>query len=636
MKKKALHIAAFTVLCTLLIPAFSAPILAAPAAGITPTGIPLDTLECEIGLFMDKHIGISSPAAAVAVVKDGEIIFSDAYGLADIENNIPADTNTVFEYGSISKLFVWTSVMQLAEQKRLDLDVDVRVYLPETFNKKWKTTYPITMRNIMNHSSGFGEFPFDLLLPDASAEVSLEAAILNAHPAQYFEPGTASAYSNYATALAGYVVECISGQAFFQYQKDNIFDVLDMSQTAGHPFWSDNISILDNKAQGYIGNMKGKFRNFGWSNIALYPAGSVSGTADDLAKLVIALMPVNGVASPLFESRDTLTTMLSPSYEGNTSGTAHGFLEFNSATAPAFGHLGNTPSFSAQLAFVPEERFGLIVLSNTNSEFEILYGLQDLLIGNKAVTATDQTMPSAYDVAGTYVSMRRAEKTPLEFVSYLSALKVNALDENTLQFKMGIFSGEYIQTAPYVFEITENASPVLHVMFPSLTFKVENGVPVQILTGNGLDMSALPSHRTTAHLVLSVTVLIAVAVYFPGSSIALIVTTIKRRKQGALSGRQPFRAQTALTLSGMVLLLNNVILLVTMVTNPVVHYSQVPLPLGIANYPIAALGAIALIFGVFNLRKAGKPQQIRFFITGILFAAFVLLLVYWNMFVLFM
>lgn len=637
MKKTISTITIFTLLCTLMLSFFVTPASAESLkTNTSPSGINLDNIETEINDFMQNNIGKSAPGAAVAVVKDGEIIFSQGYGSADIENNIAVDNNTVFEYGSISKLFVWISAMQLVEQGKLDLDTDIRTYLPEDFNKQWKINYPITMRNIMNHSSGYGEYTFDLIdSNESSEEIGLGETILNSHPEQYFKPGTASVYSNYATALAGYVVECISGQEFYSYQKEYIFDKINMNNTAGQRAWKDNISIIDSKSQGYTMDGKGGFVNTGWSYVGLYPAGSVNGTVGDLAKLAIALMPQDNQTSPLFNESITLSTMLSPSYDQGDSGMAHGFFEYDSALGNAFGHGGNTVSFSTQLVFVPEEQFGLVVLTNASSELDILYGLQELLVGSKkadsSITIAD--LPDANNVTGSYISMRRPEKTLMEFSSYLSTATVEAIDSNTIQFNMMIFSGKYIQTAPYVFELIESSHPIISSVYNKLVFKMENDTPTQILIGNGMDMSAYPSHRTPLTLTLNVVTLVICILFFLIAPIVILISAIKNRKSDKIYNKKFNTAKTCLTLCGTALLLNNAIMIIFLLTNQMVSYSQV-LPFGIINYILAFISVVPAILGFLSIKnKTTKSQKIGFVIAFILLASFISVLVSWNMFV---
>ena len=137
--------------------------------------------------------------------------------------------STLFRPGSISKLFTWTSVMQLVEQGKLDLSRDVNDYLdfkiPPAFGK------PITLRNIMTHTSGFEEAGKDLFVKDAQHMDSLEYYVKNHIPERIFPPGTVPAYSNYATALAGYIVQRVSGKPFEQYVAENIFTPLEMKRS---------------------------------------------------------------------------------------------------------------------------------------------------------------------------------------------------------------------------------------------------------------------------------------------------------------------------------------------------------------------------------------------------------------------
>ena len=626
--------AAFALLSALFLSLFPALALAAPLT--TPTGISLDALESEIDRFMMEHIGKASPGAAVAVVKNGEIIFSGAYGMADMENSVPVEEDTVFEYGSVNKMFVWVSVMQLAEQGKLDLDADIRAYLPDEFTQNWEITHSITLRNIMNHSGGFGEYLFDAMVAAEGAEVQLADVLLLQRPHQFLEPGNASAYSNYATGLAAYVVECVSGQAFHQYQKENIFNRLGMTQTAGHVRWEDNPGILENKAQGYTRVGKARFRNTGWSYVSVYPAGSVNGTVEDLAKFAIGLMPSEGEALALFQNPGTLPAMLSSSYAEGESGTAHGFFELDSATSPAFGHGGNTVSFSSQFVIVPEEQFGLVVLTNTGKEMDILFGLQALLVGNRTPQQPDaQDMPNAREVEGSYVGLRRPEKTPMEFVSYLTLTSIQAVDSNTIRLRMAGISGEYVQTEPYIFEITENSAPILRAAYNRLAFKMENGAPVQILLGKGLDMSALPANRTLFHLIISVIIFVVALLLFTISPVVLIATAIKQKKKGIIPGKSFMQVPAGLTFCGTALLLNNVILLLSMMANPMIKASQT-VPFGILNYLIVTAGAVALVLRGVNWKKLTTPAQKRgFVITGTVLILFALLLMNWNMFVLY-
>src|SRR5580698_6595513 len=166
--------------------------------------------------------------AVVTVVKNGEVIFAKGYGLADVEKHKPVDPErTMFRPGSISKLFTWTAVMQLVEQGKLDLDHDVNEYLD--FKIPPRSDGPITLRNILTHTPGFEEQIKALIVSDPKQLVPLQVYAREKTPVRIFKAGSTPAYSNYATALAGYIVERISGQPFDDYVDAHLFKPLEMS-----------------------------------------------------------------------------------------------------------------------------------------------------------------------------------------------------------------------------------------------------------------------------------------------------------------------------------------------------------------------------------------------------------------------
>jgi len=168
--------------------------------------------------------------AVVSVVKDGKLLFAKGYGYADMEKHRPVTADArLFRPGSISKLFTWTAVMQLVERGKLDLDKDVNTYIdftiPPDFGK------PITLRNIMTHTSGLEETVRDLFVADAQHLTPIDQYLKQHLPQRIFPPFVVPAYSNYATSLAGYIVQRVSGKPFEQYIADNIFAPLEMKHT---------------------------------------------------------------------------------------------------------------------------------------------------------------------------------------------------------------------------------------------------------------------------------------------------------------------------------------------------------------------------------------------------------------------
>ena len=305
----------------LIITILLTPSLTAYAADVAaPSGIPLSEIESRIDELVTNHMHESTPGFAIAVVKDGEIIFSRGYGYANIEKQTAVDpASTVFEYGSISKMFVYVSIMQLAEQGLLDLDVDIHTYLPKDLSRQFNFEKSFTVRDLLNHSAGFGEFFFNAFL-DAEVvkkEITLKEGLIASKPSQIFEPGTASSYSNFGNALAAFIVSHVSRQGFSEYERTNILDPIKMINAKNQPDWFGNEEFMQSMARGYAPDGKGGFTIAPWWYISIYPAGALKGTAEALAQLAIALTPPQGESGPLFASRDTLDLMFSPSYSGS-------------------------------------------------------------------------------------------------------------------------------------------------------------------------------------------------------------------------------------------------------------------------------------------------------------------------------
>src|SRR5579864_4272816 len=234
-------------------PAKALPEVPLSAPSFTPASTHDLTLD-DLGAFLDGLVPAylqkqDIAGATISVVKDGKVLFAKGYGFADIEKRKPVSpSDTLFRPGSISKLFTWTSVMQLVEQGKLDLDRDVNDYLdfkiPPAYGK------PITLRNIMTHTPGFEETAKELFVPAAADMRPLNEYLKEHTPTRIFPPGNIPANSNYATATAGYIVQRVSGKPFEQYVQENIFGPLGMHHTTFvQPLPADLQPLMSN---GYV------------------------------------------------------------------------------------------------------------------------------------------------------------------------------------------------------------------------------------------------------------------------------------------------------------------------------------------------------------------------------------------------
>lgn len=339
-----------------------------PPARSTPPELNATDLEVFLDGLMPSQLQREDIAGAViAVVKNGKLIFAKGYGFSDVAKRTPVTPDaTLFRPGSISKLFTWTSVMQLSEQGKLDLDKDVNEYLDFKIPAAWGK--PITLKNIMTHTSGFEEVGRDLFVADAQHMHSLDRFLKDYVPARIFPPGVVPAYSNYATALAGYIVQRVSGKPLSQYVQDNILTPLQMVRTTLVQPLPNNLKPM--MSSGY-NKASDKAESFEF--VEPYPAGSLSTTATDISRFMIAHLQ-NGE----FEGKQILkpeTAKLMHSRLFNTddrlNGMNYGFYEESQNGKRIIGHGGDTMYFHSDLHLILEENVGFFVSYNSAGKGEI-------------------------------------------------------------------------------------------------------------------------------------------------------------------------------------------------------------------------------------------------------------------------
>ena len=325
----------------------------------------------------------------------------------------------------------------------------------------------------------------------------------------------------------------------------------------------------------------------------------------------------------------------------NRPTTKHGFLSYP-GVLDAFGHGGDLSyGFSLDFAIVPEMRFGYVLLTNVAGELHLRPTVQELLLGSPEPPMAGSNLPDAQAVEGRFITARRMEGDFLEFMSYAgltgnTMAQVSALDENTIQFSFGaIGSAVYIQTAPYVFQVYAGADATMLSRFiPELRFLMENGTPVQIITANGMDFTAMPTGRTMPFLIASIVSVVLSVVFFLVAPIVLFVMFLIRRKKQPLRTRFD-RFSTGFLLSGTLLTLSNLVLFGLFGINPFRTIAEVS-PFIWINYVLSGLTALLFAGSIFSWRTLGEARTKRkalFMVTSVIAAKLIVLLWHWNFFV---
>ena len=375
-----------------------------------PSGIERDQISQKIQDYVKEHEKTTAGMETAIFDKNGTI-YQGNFGYMDKEKGIKADDDSVFEWGSVTKLTIWVSVMQLWEQGKINLEEDIRTYLPEGFLKNLRYDKPITMLDLMSHQAGFDEVTMYL-----QEDKSIEEILKEQQPIQSFEPGTVTAYSNYGAGLAALIVERISGQTFSDYAHEHIFQPLGMDKTAILPDLSDN-SYVQKKRQETKGyDTKGNLLSKDHFITSIYPTGAATGTFKDLEKFAQALL----ARKTLFERPETWNTLYTASStypDTDIIRNAHGFWA-NEYGTTVLGHGGNTAGSTSRIILDLEHGIGYVVMTNQGAEQNYNFQMPELVFGPRK-TASKETQEQFSP--GYYRTLRNFNQGPLAIFKMIPA-----------------------------------------------------------------------------------------------------------------------------------------------------------------------------------------------------------------------
>lgn len=383
--------------------------------------------------------------AVVVVVKDGQVLVQKGYGYSDVKTRKPVDPElTLFRPGSISKLFTWTAVMQQVEQGKLDLDADVNKYLD--FEIPPRDGQPVTLRNIMTHTAGFEEQLKGLMGEEGGKPVAPFDERLKAWvPQRIFAPGTTPAYSNYATALAGYLVQRVSGVPFDDYIEQNIFAPLGMQHASFRQPLPEKLK--PQMSSGYDVASSGEAKPY--EIVGVSPAGSLAASGADMAKFMIAHLQNGAFGSARILQEDTAKQMHSTAltFLPRVHRMLLGFYEQNYDGHRALGHGGDTNWFHSDLHLFIDDGVGMYISVNSAGKA----GAAHLIRGALFDQFADRYLPGstldgklddntaaehARMMAGVYDNSRRLDSSFFSLLTLAGSVKVVPNPDHTISVSM--------------------------------------------------------------------------------------------------------------------------------------------------------------------------------------------------------
>ena len=344
-----------------------------PAENDSDADVPSLADHRDLAAFIDGIMATQSAnahfaGATVSVVVGDQIVFSKGYGMADLQDSVAVDaTTTMFRIGSISKLFVWTAVMQLVEEGKIDLDQDVNTYLadsgievPAAFDK------PITMQDLMSHTPGFEDHVVGLFGESHDVIKPISEVLREQMPHRVRPPGDLASYSNHGNLLAAVIIERVSGMPWEEFIKQKLLIPLEMTNTLLEQPPEDQLP--KNLSQGFTYDAAAnEYQEEDFEYIPAAPAGCIAASADDMARFMIAHLNSGEYEGKRILKSETVAWMHSRSrwHDERLDAMCHGFWERHRNGVRLLEHGGDTNLFHSALTILPDEKVGLFVSYNT-------------------------------------------------------------------------------------------------------------------------------------------------------------------------------------------------------------------------------------------------------------------------------
>jgi CubicO group peptidase (beta-lactamase class C family) len=417
---------------------------AAPVSTITAAPVAHTLDATDANAWLDGYIPYALHSgdiagAVVVVVKDGQVLTERGYGYSDIKTGAPVDPKTtMFRPGSVSKLFTWTAVMQQVEAGKIDLDADVNKYLD--FKIPERNGKPITMRQLMSHSAGFEEAVKHLFTVDPKTARKLGPYLKVWTPNRIYDAGEQGAYSNYGAAVAGYVVERVSGEPFDDYIAKHIFKPLGMDHsTFVQPLPAN---LAPDMAKGYPqASMEPK----PFEIVVGSPAGALSASGDDMGKFMMAHLADGSYGGAQILKPETAQLMHKEGFVPTPPlpGMALGFYHEDRNGQVIIAHAGDTEVFHSDLHLILNQHVGLFVSFNSAGKGGAVGPLREQLFRDflnryypAPVTAPLPTWKDAKAdgafMAGNYIGNRRADSSFLRLLSMAGGATVSVDEDGIL------------------------------------------------------------------------------------------------------------------------------------------------------------------------------------------------------------
>ena len=448
------------------------------------------------------------PGAVVSVVKDGQVVTTRGYGWADTGASggqpVAVDPQkSLFRVASVSKIPTSIAAMQLVEQGKVNLDADISAYLDFEIERRFDE--PLTLRHLLTHSAGFDE------KGSLTKTTDLETYVKTSPPVQVFAPGTTPGYSNYGMALAGYIVQRVSGQPFETYVREHVLEPAGMTtSTYEQPLPKGMASSL---GPGYMSDGE----EVSFELMGDFPAGSLTVSAPDFA----AFMNAQLSRSPKLLREETWEQMWSPGLGeerlGNRAKAGEmglGYFELSRHGRRIVEHGGDNQGWHSKFELYPEEKTGIFISyngdgngsdSSNNLREDLAQGFADRYFPGETVKASGSknSADRARQVAGSYIPSISPRNT---FLAAWSPFFGKATIEHTGGGELILDKAQYVEVEPWVWRQVDGRGAIAAQVKDGKVVSLSQGPAFTLLPMTLLQQALVPVFGVCLVLLLVVTV----------------------------------------------------------------------------------------------------------------------------------
>lgn len=434
-----------------------------------------DTLSKKVDAIFTEYDKPNSPGCALAILKDGKIIYKRGYGTSNLEYNIPISPSSIFHIASVSKQFTAAAIIRLSMEGKLSLNDDIRKYIPEVPDFGYK----ITFNNLIHHTSGIrDQWVLQWLAGWRRDDVITEKDILDMLSRQKtlnFPPGDEYSYCNTGFTLAAVAVKRITGVSLREYADSVFFKPLGMTNTHFH---NDHSEITFNRTSAYRKDEQGKFK-ISIPVFDNYGATSLFTTVEDLAKWDenFYTKKIGGEAFiNLMQTTGFLNNKTPENY-------AAGLTISNYKGYKTVEHSGADAGYRSNFIRFPEEHFSVVILANLSSINPSLlsYKVADLFFKDKRIPQPtfkqDNNIVKGW--AGDYFDIKTQSLLKINFKNeklYIGSSELIATGNNTFNTTNSLstlsFTKNSIDTQLQVF--TEGEGPTMYKKVNKIAFPASN------------------------------------------------------------------------------------------------------------------------------------------------------------------